>query len=143
MNRLLTCAVALPLACASGRPGERTAKGQAASLPGSPASPAPADDAIVLDGLGTHRRSVTHASPDAQRWFDQGLNVVFAFNHDEAIRAFTKAASIAPGCAMAFWGIAYANGPHINNPQLEPDRAQAAWSALQRAQAEASKASPV
>src|SRR6266566_3974853 len=143
MNRLLTCAVALALACASGRPGERTAKGQAASLPGSPASPAPADDAIVLDGLGTHRRSVTHASPDAQRWFDQGLNVVFAFNHDEAIRAFTKAAALAPACAMAHWGVAYANGPHINNTQVDTEHAGAAWAALQRAQAAAPKASPV
>jgi hypothetical protein len=45
---------------------------------------------------------VTQASPEAQRWFDQGLNVVYAFNHDEAIRAFTLAASLSPGCAMAW-----------------------------------------
>jgi len=112
-----------------------------AAAPEPPQSSQP--DALVLEGLGSHRRAITNASPEAQRWFDQGLNVVFAFNHDEAISAFAKAASISPGCAIAFWGIAYANGPHINNPQLEPDRAQAAWSALQRAQAEASKASPV
>jgi tetratricopeptide (TPR) repeat protein len=86
---------------------------------------------------------VTGASPEAQRWFDQGLNVVFAFNHDEAIRAFTRAAALSPGCAMAFWGIAYANGPHINNTQVDAEHSAAAWAALQRAQAASAQASPV
>src|SRR5262249_58948981 len=111
--------------------------------PAPAAAPAPPDDALVLEGLGPYRRIVTNASPEAQRWFDQGLNVLFAFNHDEAIKAFTKAASLSPQCAMAFWGIAYANGPHINNPVVEPDRAEAALSALQRALLAAPQASPV
>lgn len=123
MRNALPLAAALALACAAGRSGV---------IP----------DAVALDGLGPHRRPVSGASPEAQRWFDQGLNVVYAFNHDEAIRAFTRAASLSPGCPMAWWGIAYANGPHINNPQLDAEHAQAAWSALQRAQAASASASP-
>jgi tetratricopeptide (TPR) repeat protein len=97
----------------------------------------------LFDGLGGLSRKVTTSSPEAQRYFDQGLAFVYAFNHDEAIRAFTHAAKLDPSCAMAFWGIAYANGPHINNPVVPPDRAAAAWKAAGQAMAVASTASPV
>ena len=139
MKKALVLSAVLAAACAAGRPAATpTAAGATA-----PAAQPALREAIALDGLGPHRRPVTGASPEAQRWFDQGLNVVYAFNHDEAIRAFTRAAALSPGCAMAWWGIAYANGPHINNPQLDPEHAQAAWAALQRAQAALSGASPV
>src|SRR5206468_10001596 len=68
-------------------------------------------------------------------------NLLFAFNHDEAIRAFAHAAALAPRSAMAFWGLAYANGPHINNPQVDEEHAAAAWAALKRAQAASAGAS--
>ncbi len=100
-------------------------------------------DPIALDGLGSHARPVTHASPEAQRWFDQGLDLVFGFNHDEALKAFARAAAVSPGCAMCFWGIAYASGPHINNPAVSADRAAAAVDAVQKARAVAEAASPV
>jgi tetratricopeptide (TPR) repeat protein len=155
MKTTLPALAALALACAMGRSTETVPSGPKESASPPPAgSMAPASlasagtaspprAAVALDGLGSHRRTVTNASPEAQRWFDQGLNVVYAFNHDEAIRAFTQAAALSPGCAMAWWGIAYANGPHINNPQLDAEHAAAAWSALQRAQAVASDAGPV
>src|ERR1041385_4635735 len=66
-------------------------------------------------GLADFGRKVTTSSPDAQRSFDQGLCFLCAFNHDEAIRSFEYAAKLDPNCAMAWWGIAIANGPHINN----------------------------
>ena len=97
-------------------------------------------DAILFDGMGDHHRAVTTSSPLAQKYFDQGLNWSFAFNHDEAIRSFKKAAEIDPDCAMAWWGIALCNGPHINNPVVTPDRAAAAWEALQKAVAAQSNA---
>ena len=128
--------VTLILACATGRSGETTGSGPQPP-PAASTQPARTSTPIALEGLGSHRRRVTQASPEAQRWFDQGLKLVYAFNHDEAIRAFTQAASLSPGCAMAWWGVAYANGPHINNPQVDPEHAAAAWSALQRAQAAA------
>src|SRR5688500_9381656 len=95
----------------------------------------------LFDGLGKHRRKVTTDSRTAQRFFDQGLNFLFAFNHDEAIRSFRQAADADPDCAMASWGIAVANGPHINFPFVPPDRAKAAWEALARARELSGRAS--
>jgi len=112
-------------------------------------SPPPADTAEakpaepIHEGLGPHKRKVTTSSEEAQLYFDQGLTFLFGFNHDEAIRSFAQAARIDPGCAMAWWGIAYANGPHINNPVVDEAHAKAAWSALQRAREAAGSAAPV
>ena len=83
-----------------------------------------------FSGLGSHIREVTAKSADAQAYFNQGLSFLFAFNHDEAIRAFEHAAKLDPDCAMAWWGVSVANGPHINNPVLPSERAMAAWKAL-------------
>ena len=87
----------------------------------------------IFEGLGTHGRKVTTASPEAQRYFDQGLCFLYAFNHDEAIRSFRQAAELDPGCAMAWWGVAIALGPHINNPLVPEERGKAAWEALEKA----------
>ncbi len=89
----------------------------------------------VYSGLGGHSRPVATNSSEAQQYFNQGLNFLFAFNHDEAIRSFERATQLDPHCAMAWWGIAIAKGPHINNPVLPPERAQEAFDAWQRAQA--------
>lgn len=86
-------------------------------------------------GLGKHSRKVTTYHPEAQLYFDQGLNFLFAFNHDEAIRSFQQAAAIDPNCAMAYWGIAISCGPHINFPMVPSDRAKTAWDALTKASA--------
>lgn len=86
-----------------------------------------------LFNLGTHTRTITTTSPLAQRHFDQGLNWAYAFNHDEAIRNFRFALTADPDCAMAWWGIALCNGPHINNPMMDLARSRAAWSALSNA----------
>jgi tetratricopeptide (TPR) repeat protein len=104
-----------------------------------------ADGAAVpfYEGLGGFTRKVTTASPEAQRYFDQGLAFLYAFNHDEAIRSFRRAAELDPACAMAWWGVSYANGPHINNPVVPEDRAKAAWEALGKARAAAAGATPV
>src|SRR5262245_9703812 len=80
-----------------------------------------------FSGTGPHARTVTTTSPQAQIWFNQGLAFLHAFNHDEAIRSFERAAQADPACAMAPWGIALANGPHINNPGLDEAHAKAAW----------------
>jgi tetratricopeptide (TPR) repeat protein len=70
----------------------------------------------LLEGLGDWRHRVTTSSPDAQRYFDQGLRLTYAFNHDEAVRSFERAVQLDRGCAMCQWGIAYALGPNINLP---------------------------
>src|SRR5262245_998627 len=56
----------------------------------------------IFDGLGSYTRRVTTTSEAAQRYFDQGLNLLFAFNHDEAGRSFRQAAALDPSCAMAW-----------------------------------------
>ena len=96
-----------------------------------------------FDGLGTYTRKVTTASPEAQKYFDQGLRFVFGFNHGAAIRSFQEAARLDPTCAMAHWGIALACGPHINLPLVPPPAAQLAWQELALAQQPAAHASAV
>jgi tetratricopeptide (TPR) repeat protein len=66
--------------------------------------------------LGDYSRKVTTSSDAAQHWFDRGLNWCFGFNHEEAITCFERAVEADPGCAMAYWGIAYAAGPNYNMP---------------------------
>ncbi|MBL9135836.1 MAG: hypothetical protein JNK85_08215 [Verrucomicrobiales bacterium] len=95
----------------------------------------------VLDGLGDLHHPVTTDSKSAQQYFDQGLRLLFGFNHKEAIRAFASAAHLDPECAMAHWGVAYAHGPHVNRPMDATDTA-AAWQALQRALQHQAQASP-
>lgn len=87
----------------------------------------------LFDGLGKHSRKVETKNPKAQQYFDQGLMFMFAFNHDEAVRAFQQAAKIDPECAMAYWGIALASGMNYNDPNVTPERAKVSSDALARA----------
>jgi tetratricopeptide (TPR) repeat protein len=66
--------------------------------------------------LGSCSRPVTTDSAQAQTWFDRGLVWAYAFNHEEAAVCFERAAEADPGCAMAYWGLAYAVGPNYNKP---------------------------
>lgn len=95
----------------------------------------------IFDGLGDLQHPVKTTSPRAQRYFDQGLRLLFGFNHKEAIRSFRSAAHLDPACAMAHWGEAYALGPHVNKPMDSNDTALA-WAALGRAVAVKGTASP-
>jgi len=98
--------------------------------------PAPLfDDLDVLD------HPVTSDSAEARRYFNQGLVLLYGFNHNEAVRSFQAAATMDPECAMAYWGIAYAHGPNINRPMEDADVPKA-WIALQSARNYAPKASP-
>lgn len=97
----------------------------------------------VFQGLGSYSRIITTESAAARKYFNQGLGFYHGFNHGAAIRAFQEAAKADPKCAMAYWGIALANGPHINYPLVPPPAAEAAWKALQLAQQNAEKAVPV
>lgn len=64
--------------------------------------------------LGSHFRIVSTHSPDAQRWFNIGLNWCFAFNKGEGVKCFRRALEFDPNCVMAHWGIAYGSGPFYN-----------------------------
>ena len=86
----------------------------------------------LYDNLGTHRHPITTTSTEAQRYFDQGLRMVYAFNHEEALLAFEAAARLDPTAAMAYWGIALALGPNINTAMNQADERRA-WEAVQKA----------
>ncbi len=101
------------------------------------------DGVRLYEGFGNHHRAVSTDSPEAQRWFDQGLELLFGFNHDEAIRSFERAAKLDPDCAMAHWGVAYANGFHINNTEMSPEKSEAAYRAAERALACRAGATPL
>ncbi len=70
--------------------------------------------APLFDGMGSHHHSITSSNPGAQRYFDQGLIIDFAFNHAESVRSFRAAQRLDPNCAMCYWGEALALGPNIN-----------------------------
>jgi tetratricopeptide (TPR) repeat protein len=99
--------------------------------------------------LGSYSRAVATNSPEAQRWFDRGLIWTYAYNHEEALRCFEKAASADPACAMAWWGLAYAAGPNYNKQWAAFDALDlktslaAACAATDRAIALLDRASPV
>lgn len=85
--------------------------------------------------MGAHHRPITTSSPEAQAYFDQGLAWMHAFNHDEAINSFARAAELDPDCAMAWWAIALCEGPNYNDPVMTDQRSASAWRALSEARA--------
>src|SRR3954462_6841752 len=94
-----------------------------------PPQPKPA---TLMPGLGDLHHAVSTKNPQAQQFFDQGLRLIYAFNHDEAARAFRRAAELDPQMAMAYWGIAEAVGPNYNDPANDNRRKQA-YEAVQKA----------
>lgn len=96
----------------------------------------------LFDNLGTLHHPITTRSKEAQRYFDQGLRLVYAFNHEEAIRAFEEAARLDPSAAMAYWGIALALGPDINAAMDKTDERRA-WEAVQKARSYSAHVTPV
>src|SRR3954469_5431808 len=92
-------------------------------------------------GLGPMHHAVTSSNAEAQKYFNQGLNLVFGFNHAEAQKSFERAAALDPNMAMAWWGIAYAVGPNYNVP-VDWEREQIAYDAIAKAEALGTKATP-
>ena len=72
-------------------------------------------EATLFDNLGTLHHEITTTSELAQKYFDQGLRLVYAFNHEEAITAFTEASRLDPDAPMPYWGVALSLGPNINS----------------------------
>src|SRR5215831_17039533 len=95
----------------------------------------------IMPGLGDLHHPVTTSNPEAQKFFDQGLRLIFAFNHDEAARSFKRAAELDPNLAMAYWGIAEAVGPNYNDP-ADPGRFKEAHEAIQKATTLSANRSP-
>src|SRR5688572_2063789 len=95
--------------------------------------------APALTGLGAIHMPVATEDARAQAFFDQGLRLLYAFNHDEARRAFREAARLDPGLSMAHWGIALTLSPNLNAP-MTADNGRAAFKAVQAARRTAVRA---
>lgn len=87
---------------------------------------------ILMQGMGTYHHKITTSSEQAQKFFDQGLTLAYAFNHAEAERSFREAARLDPNCAMCYWGISLVLGPNINM-QMDKESVPPAYVALNKA----------
>jgi len=114
-------------ACSKAPPPDKAAT----AAPATPA-PASAPTASPLSGVGNHHHLIATTSADAQRYFDQGFDLVYGFNHEEAARSFKRAADLDPKAPMPQWGIAWALGPNYNL-DVDDERAREANAAIARA----------
>ncbi len=112
-----------------------------ASLAQDHAAHATARPVTLMTGVGNAHHPVSTKNPEAQKFFDQGLRFIYAFNHDEAARSFQKAADLDPKLAIAYWGIAEAVGPNYNDPASD-DRFKHAHEEIQKAVDLSAGASP-
>jgi tetratricopeptide (TPR) repeat protein len=112
-----------------------------APMPAVYAGQADKPGAPVFANLGVHHHAISTHNPKTQMYFDQGVRLMFGFNHAEAIRSFREGARLDPDCAMCWWGVAVALGPNINLP-MPDDAVLPAWQALTKARALEPKASP-
>ena len=101
----------------------------------------PEKRAVTLDpGLGTVDHPVTTKNAEAQKFFNQGLAYLYAFNHAEGVASFKRAAELDPDMAMAYWGMSLGLGANYNDPS-NPERFAQAYTDLQKAIELAPKAS--
>ena len=96
--------------------------------------------APLLSGLGTHEWAVTTGGPRARQFFNQGVRLLYAFNHAEALRSFREAARLDATLAMAYWGQAMAVAPNLNAP-MTAEKGRQAYEAIQTAMRVAAAAS--
>jgi tetratricopeptide (TPR) repeat protein len=94
----------------------------------------------LMPGFGEHHHPVSTNNAEAQKFFDQGLALIYGFNHEEAAHSFKRAAELDPKLAMAWWGYALAVGPNYNETTIDIERMKAAYEAMQQAQSLASSA---
>lgn len=95
--------------------------------------------APLFEDLGKHYYTISTSSKEAQVFFNQGLNLTYAFNHAEAHRSFMEASRLDPKSAMTYWGQAYTLGPNINDQFPDKERRDKSYEAVQKAKLLASK----
>jgi tetratricopeptide (TPR) repeat protein len=95
----------------------------------------------IHPGLGNYHHPITTKSAEAQTYFNQGLTLLYGFNHDEAARYFRRAAELDADAAMPYWGLALAIGPNYNDTAVDENRAKSTYEAVRQASARAPKAS--
>jgi len=136
--------VSLACAVACGSPTPASAPQSAvADHAGHGAAAAPdAARTTLLGNLGTYTRPIRTTNPEAQQFFDEGLTLLYGFNHDESFRSFARSAALDDRAPMPHWGMALALGTNINDP-APAERLAKAYTHLAAAQARAANGSPV
>ncbi len=133
MNKLIIAVTVAALGVGAASAADQT-QPPAAPLPAAPhcgAGAGPGDSKgphktpVMLDGFGTGGFPVRTSSPEAQRWFDYGMKLAHAFNHEAATDAFVEAGLRDPTCAMCVWGEAWSRGPTINFDVTPDERKRA------------------
>jgi tetratricopeptide (TPR) repeat protein len=94
---------------------------------------------LALTAVGRQHHSIQTSSAEAQDYFDQGITLLYGFNHEEAARSFQKAAELDSESPMPLWGIAMAVGPNYNQ-DVDPEREKIAYETIQKAAKLAEKA---
>src|ERR1051325_8671465 len=94
---------------------------------------------LTLTAVGRQHHPIQTSSKEAQDYFDQGITLLYGFNHEEAVRSFQKAAELDPQSPMPLWGIAMAVGPNYNQ-DVDPEREKIAYETIQKAARLAEKA---
>jgi hypothetical protein len=105
-------------------------------------APLPAAATELHPGLGDYHFAITTTNTEAQTYFDQGIRLLYGFNHDEAARYFRRAAELDSQAAMPYWGLALSIGPNYNDTAVDENRARATYEAVRNAEQRLSTASP-
>ena len=98
----------------------------------APPAPTP-KPAELFAGMGSHRHPIRTSNAEAKKYFDQGVVLLYGFNHEEAYRSFARAAELDPKSPMPHWGMALALGANYNDPEPEADRLKKARSEVEKA----------
>src|SRR5207247_10082299 len=123
--------VFLSFAACSPAPDRAAAPEEKGAAPATPSTSVPGTP-MLMPGMGNHHHAIETTSAQAQQYFDQGFNLVFGFNHEEAVRSFKRATELDPKAPMPHWGIAWALGPNYNL-DVDDERAKQANAAIARA----------
>src|SRR5690606_17377149 len=118
--------------------------GHAPSLPAQHAGhdrPLPPVATEPYPDLGDYHFPISTANAEAQNYFDQGIRLLYGFNHDEAARYFRRAAELDPRAAMPYWGLALSIGPNYNDTAVDEARARATYDAVRAAEERSATAS--
>ncbi len=137
LNDRLQRAVTILILAITPQLAQSQTPGAGAGATGHPAHGAgfQSPEVVLRDDLGTYSREITTSSERARAYFNQGLRLEYAFNHEHAIRSYEAAIVVDPHCAMCWWGIALASGPNINAPITEQGGLRA-FEAIRRAEQE-------
>jgi tetratricopeptide (TPR) repeat protein len=83
-------------------------------------------------GLGDFKKPISTKNADAQAYFNQGFQMMYAFAKGEAVRSFRESWKRDPECAICYWGEAWAWGSYLNAP-MNAEEAPHAYAAIQKA----------